>query len=384
MKKYLAILLSAAALAGCSKKDDNIDKSDPALRDFAATAKIEVLITTSDIIKIKLIADPARRSSYKAAIEFYKDESFIRHEIPLDQPLTISGLTRNSTYKARLIISNVSESRAADSVTVTTPAYSINYKKIYSRDTPDWINYFNSLKMVGIEGGTQIFYGDGFSAQANTAVLIPKDNSSGPISLTVNTINDNELSIKFPADLIPNTSPYVDFKNYFLKINNEVVRSFIASVNNDLDSATLKMLNKDIVLDSAKNNPAGNSGNCMYVVLHGRFMNQNLGVSPKFIQGIQAIPAKTEVEIFEGTSYVNTIELTQGSHAGCDNGFAVGDGNLISGSPAMESMLTYNEVHDIVINTGIRAGTYNMNVKFTLDDGTIVRTNKVICVVGAK
>jgi len=383
LKKSLAILLAAAAFAGCSKKDDNIDKSDPALRDFATTAKIEVLATSSDIVKLNLIADPARRQTYMAAIELEKDGGVLKHEMIFDAPLIFSDLSRNSTYKARLILSNSSgESRVADSVTITTPAYSINYKKIYNRDTPGWINYFNSRKMVGVESGTQVFYGDGFSAQTNTAVLIPLDNPSNPINLTVNTVNDNELNIKFPADLIPNAAPYVDFRNYFLKINNEIVRSSAASFGNYLDSATLKIFNKDIVLDSAYNNPAGNNRTCMYISLWGRFMNQNIGVSPKFIQGLQAIPAKTEVEIFQGTTFLYSIELTQSSGPGCDNGFAFADGNLISGSQAMESMLAYNEVHQIVIRAEIPAGTYKMNVKFTLDDGTIVRTNSTNCVVG--
>lgn len=383
MKKFLAILLSAAAFAGCSKKDDNIDKSDPALRDFATTAKIEVLASSSDIVKLRLIADPARRQIYMAAIELEKDGGLIRNERIFDDPLTLSDLTRNSTYKVRLVLSNSSgESRVADSVTITTPAYSINYKKIYNRNTPGWMNYFNSRKMVGVENGTQVFYGDGFSAQTNTAVLIPLDNPSSPISLTVNTINDNELNIKFPADLIPNAAPYVDFKNYFLKINNEVVRSSAASFGNYLDSATLKIFNKDIVLDSANNNVSGNNRTCMYISLWGRFMNQNIGVSPTFIQGVQAIPNITEIEIFQGTTYVTSITLTQGSGTGCNNGFAVADGNLVSGSQAMESMLAYNEIHQIVIRAELPAGTYKMNVKFSLDDGTIVRTNSSTCVIG--
>lgn len=78
-----------------------------------------------------------------------------------------------------------------------------------------------------------------------------------------------------------------------------------ASFGNYLDSATLKIFNKDIVLDSAINNPTGNNRTCMYISLWGRFMNQNKGVSPKFIQGLQAIPAKTEVEIFQGTTEVS-------------------------------------------------------------------------------
>ncbi|SEW56356.1 hypothetical protein [Chitinophaga arvensicola] len=383
MRKLLPILLSAAALYGCSKEKDNTDKYDPGLRVFATTARIAVITIDGDALQFQLVGDPDKLKTYNAALEVEKDGSVIRYPMTSrNQILTLTGLPRKAAYKTRLLLSSGAETQVADSITAITASYSIDYKKMYNAGTPTWTNFFNVKKMVGVADGTQVFYGEGFSNQTNTAVLIPPDDPSTPIYLKVTTVNDNELSVKFPANMFPNP-PYVDFKNYYLKINNEILRSSDAIVNSTLDSVMMKVWNNDIILDSAVHRLAGSNNGCMYISLNGRFLNQNQGVSPRFIQGLQAIPSKTEVEIFQGTTFVTVVEITQGAHQGCNTGFAVNDNQLVSGSPGVESMLAYNEIHQIVAYAQIPAGTYNMNVKFTLDDGSIKRTNKMTCVVTA-
>ncbi|WP_147323451.1 hypothetical protein [Chitinophaga silvatica] len=379
MKKILPLVLSVAFLASCSKKDEkNVEKSNAELNQFAATAKIQLLDLTSDIALIKVSGEASKLLQYNASVELTTDGSSTTLNPHNNEAFSFASLVRKTKYKARLTLRQNNEVKIADSLEFTTPSFSLDYMKMYNMNTPDWANLYNINKIVGIEGGEQIFYGAGFNEQTNKAVLTSKNDSTKTYDLTVKTLNDNAISISYPLNIVVGKG-YIDFSNFYLKINNTIFRTFSGALNQRLDTATVKMFNRVTILDSSR---VTNMSGCRFVQLYGRFMNQSIGVSPRTIQGIPAIPGKIEVEIYQGTQILQLIEVMNGSNQNvCGKGYPANEMEFISGTPQMENMIAFNEIHQIVIRPTLPAGTYMMRVKFTHDNGDIYKTNPIMVVI---
>lgn len=378
MKRLFTLLLSIIVLSSCSKKEDE-PQSDKDLRNFAASVKIEVRNLWGESAELS-IQGPAEGFQQFMPKLTYQAEGVAGSAKELTitdiNNVKLTGLTPGTKYAVQIKLSNGSQTQSSSTLTFTTPKFSINYTKFYDRASYNSDYYRSPLMTFSLEGGVHTIYGKGFNEQANTVSLIAKDNPATVINLPVTVVSNEVITVKVPSDIIPE-EPYVDFKHYYLKVNNEVFRSYEGTVYDKADTAIFKVFNKDIKLDGFRYFPDGRITRCPLMIFDGRALNTNIGVSPDMILGMQAIPVKREIVFYRGTSFVTSIDISINTPAACESGSVGLNPDYLGGYPKTDNLLYFNEVRNLNINTALPSGSYTATLHCTMADGQIIKSNSL-------
>lgn len=365
--QFAALFVSLLLLSSCKK--DKVSIQDD-LQRFALESRIVPISILGNQAVMSFI-EYHNQKDIKAKFEIRKASDSIWKEITFSDKnnILVTKLSTKTKYKVRVGLSKNNETRYSNIDSFTTANFFINYDKFLSGPAK---LHDESNGVFSIENAKHIIYGGGFTNQSALKVrFISVSNANDSFVLDASIINDSMISFVIPADIIPN-APYLRNKIYSCSIADVPIIGYKSYVEKNFKvSADMSIVNKDIEITSFSAEPFAT---CRTISFSGTFAtHETESVCPESYYNVSMRVKERRVLILDKDDLVVTsFHIMPNGKAQCDfDGVAIADFIALN-----KSLLYYHEVSSISIKTTLASGTYKAQVKQTMEDESVVLSNK--------
>jgi len=349
-----------------------------ALTMLSACKKDEIVNTTSEILEISEISNNSATVKVKVFLEGMSDIKTIgvcysTSENPTINNQTVqqngaitpyiaelTGLKPNTTYYVRAFTNNGQKVVYCKQLSFTTQAFTIDYVKYYSQ-FPHNIYYFSQYNIFSIESGTHTIFGSGFKSNKMEAKFVTLDKKE-TVELKVNVIDDTQLTLQVPDDIVP-INPYQEVKIFNLLLNNTIFKGNLTS-----EPANFVVNNKDINISEVKK--LSNNG-CDKYEIDGLFATiaKAAQINPPSLLGVLTMPVSRTLYVTINNQLPTLFEIPEYVTATC------GGATILPRKTSTKDIYYYHTGAAIFLYYTFAKGTISFQVKQTMSDGKVVESN---------